>query len=191
MLYFNTSLVHWFPFRLLSIHIKVETQLEAQFLRLFIFCLAISPHRCEKQRLFQENKNSKASETTQISKFINVKFPLFLMQKLVIIVTSKGLKCIPIPPCKCLMLTLLNVVGKKFNFLSFITSLIRYPITKENNFKFFYCYYVHMQFKIRNMTIVCSVVFAFLVPRFLYTNKILFTNSICNIKMNTIRTLGL
>ena len=92
---------------------------------------------------FQENKNSKASETAQISKFINVKFPLFLMQKLVIIVTSKGLKCIPIPPCKCLMLTLLNVVGKKFNFPSFITSLIRYPITKENNFKFFYCYYVH------------------------------------------------
>ena len=38
--FLNMSLVHWFPFRLLSIHIKVGTNLEAQFLRLFIFCPA-------------------------------------------------------------------------------------------------------------------------------------------------------
>ena len=44
--FLNMSLVHWFPFRLLSIHIKVGNHLEAQFLRLFIFCPATSPHRC-------------------------------------------------------------------------------------------------------------------------------------------------
>ena len=31
-----------------KIHIKVETHLEAYFLRLFISCLGTSPHRCEQ-----------------------------------------------------------------------------------------------------------------------------------------------
>ena len=31
-----------------KIHIKVETHLEAYFLRLFIFCLGTSPHKCEQ-----------------------------------------------------------------------------------------------------------------------------------------------
>ena len=31
-----------------KIHIKVETHLEAYFLRLFIFCLGTSPYRCEQ-----------------------------------------------------------------------------------------------------------------------------------------------
>ena len=52
--FLNMSLVHWFPFRLLSIHIKVGTHLEAQFLRLFIFCLATSPHRCVLARFITE-----------------------------------------------------------------------------------------------------------------------------------------
>ena len=44
--FFHVSLVLWFPFRLISITIRVWSQLKLQFLRLFSFRWATLPHRC-------------------------------------------------------------------------------------------------------------------------------------------------